>query len=114
MRFAHPWRNLCGTMYEMPIEPTASELISEATKATKYAQSVRAHHARRTRPGSMQRKVDIDLALERLAAAMKPIRRRIARLPYLTEDGDEIREASLDIQRERRKLWKMTKTKRRR
>jgi|SRR6187402_1455607 len=98
------------------------DAIDEAASAVAYAQQVRAYHRRRTGRGSRQREADIELALTRIHEAMKPIRREIGRFPYgpqtdLAEHNREvIREASDALQRERRKLWKMstrtTKTKR--
>lgn len=92
-------------------ESKQSELIAAAEKAIQYAQAVRSHHARRSKPNNKQRRTDIKLALVELSAAMRPIRRRIARLPYLREDGEALKSVSQDLQRERRKLWKMTNTK---
>jgi hypothetical protein len=93
----------------MPIERSNPELVSNAEDAVVYAQAVRKAHRRRTRRGTPQREADIRIALERLARAMRPIRRRIARIPYLrvTDPAEDLRAASQEIQKERRKLWKL-------
>lgn len=89
------------------------ELLSRATDAVAYAQSVRKLHRRRTNKTSAQRTTDIQIALDRLREAMDPIRSEIGRFPYgaQTEVAEQrrqaIRQASQAIQRERRKLWKM-------
>lgn len=108
-RFAYPWRYLCGTLYEMPIEPTVADLIRDAHNAAQYAQSVRKAHGRRSKRGTKQREHDIRIALQRLQEAMQPLRRKIARIPYLPPGIDVagLHQASDAIQKERRKLWKM-------
>lgn len=110
-KFKHNWRYLCGTMYEMPIEPPLDELLSAADRAVAHAIGTRKAHARKSKRGGRQRETDISIALERIAAAMKPIRRKVARLSYSSVeiDGESLRGASQSLQRERRKLWKMTK-----
>lgn len=87
--------------------------IRRAFIAVDYARQVRRVNRRRTQKGDPQRESDLDLALERLQAAMVPIRRHVGKFPYGPE-GDEasenrasIREASQAMQAERRKLWKM-------
>jgi hypothetical protein len=91
--------------------PTAE--LDAAQAAVMNAQRVREFHRRRTEKSSKQRQQDIDLALDRLKEAMKPLKSMIGRFPYgpATEaaerNRDDIREASEAIQRERRKLWKM-------
>jgi hypothetical protein len=98
----------------MELSPEAT--ITNAESAVGHARAVRKHHARRTKPGTPQREADIKLALQSLADAMGPIRRRLGRLPYentaLNVEG--LRAASRAIQTERRKLWKMRRKKKRR
>lgn len=87
--------------------------IEAADAAIAYAQQVRSYHRRRTTKESKQRTTDIALALERLREAMKPLRTHIGRFPLGPQTGaaeanrELIRGASLAIQSERRKLWKM-------
>lgn len=101
----------CGTLYSMPIQQPVEMLVQEANLSVEYAASVRTLHARRSKRGERNRETDIKVAMDKLTAAMKPIRSRLGRLPY--EDGDTteiektLREASQALQRERRKLWKM-------
>lgn len=89
--------------------------LDEAAAAVRYAQMVRAKHRRRTERGTREREEDIRLALERLKAAMKPLRSEIGRFAYGPPTPGEapyrqsVRESSDAIQRERRKLWKMRK-----
>lgn len=96
----------------MPSElPTRD--IDAAMAAVAFARQVRSYHARRTGRNTAQRKSDIETALERLRAAMVPLRSEIGRFPYgpqtttAERNRDVIREASAAIQEERRKLWKM-------
>jgi hypothetical protein len=90
------------------IEMPDAVIVEEAEDAIEYALSVRKLHARRTRPGSRQREVDIRVALNKLALAMYPIRRKAAMFVYLNSPlSEEIKEISRAMQRERRKLWKM-------
>lgn len=87
--------------------------IKIAEDAVAYARHVRKYHARRTDRKSSQRGTDITLALARLRDAMRPLRSEIGRFPYgpstaiAEENRQRIREASTEIQKERRKLWKM-------
>lgn len=89
--------------------------MQEAEAAVVYAQRVRERHRRRTSRGSKQREKDIALALARLKVAMRPLKSEIGRFKYGPQNDvaeanrDAIREASLAIQRERRKLFKMKK-----
>lgn len=94
---------------EMRLEASIDGTVDDAASACAYARGIRYNHAKRNKRGSRQREIDIQLGLERLAAAMKPIRRTIARLPYEKAqfDVDELRGASKALQTERRKLWKM-------
>lgn len=99
-------------------------LIHSSTKAAvQHAQDVRGAHRKRSARGSLSRETDITLALDRLKRVMRPIRSELARLPYLIREADpdeaevyrEVQEVlrlmSNDIQRERRKLWKMQQRK---
>ena len=96
----------------MPTE-LPNDAIESAEAAVAFAQQVRRFHRRRTNRLSSQRERDIELALERLKEAMLPIRSEIGRFPYgpqtdLAErNREKIRDASKQIQSERRKLWKM-------
>lgn len=89
------------------------EHIKRADDAVAFAQQVRAYHRRETPRGNPRREADIQIALDRIKEAMTPLRSLIARFPYLPQttiasDGrKEIRAASLRLQRERRKLFKM-------
>jgi hypothetical protein len=109
VRFHHNWCYLTGTLYEMPIEPSLDDVLADAKRAIEHAQSTRRAHARKTEHGTKQREADLKVAVERLQAAMKPIRRRICRLPYLQAPigAEALEMASKELQRERRKLWKM-------
>lgn len=101
-RFA--WQKGKDKRIEMP-DPV---IVEEGETAIEYALSVRKLHARRSRPGSRQREVDIRVALNKLALAMYPIRRKAAMYVYHeTPLSEEIKEVSKAMQRERRKLWKM-------
>jgi hypothetical protein len=107
--YRHKWHYVHGGKYEMPIEKSSPKLVEDAEEAVKYAQTARNLHARKSKRGTPQREADIKAALDKLKKAMKPIRRRIARLPYMNDESaaGELRKASQDIQRERRKLWKL-------
>jgi len=89
--------------------------IDDADAAVIFARQVRKIHRRRTNKDSEQRAHDIDLALMRLREAMAPLRSEIGRFSYgpQTEiaraNRASIRQASAEIQRERRKLFKMRK-----
>lgn len=96
-----------------------TEDIEFAEAAVAYAQQVRAYHRRRTERGSKARESDIEVALDRLRAAMKPLRTHIGKFAYgpqttVAEDNRQaIRAASEAIQIERRKLWKLQKHRKR-
>jgi len=89
------------------------EALREAELAVQSAQETRAYHRKRTQKGDRQRETDLELALDRVKAAMKPLRSEIGRFrhrearPSVVEQRQRIRDASLALQRERRKLWKM-------
>jgi len=96
------------------LTPSAlADALREAVLAAQNAQEVRAYHRKRTARSDTQRNEDLRLALARVKAAMKPLRSEIGRFPkyHPTPDNDErklrIRTASLLLQKERRKLWKM-------
>jgi hypothetical protein len=88
-------------------------VVADAESAVEHARRVREHHRRRTDKESPQRRADIELALERLKAAMAPLRSHLGRFPYLDETAQNRRareamlEISQEIQTQRRKLWKM-------
>lgn len=96
----------------MPTE-LPKDSIEAAEAAVAFAQQVRRFHRRRSTKTSEQRRTDIELALTRLREAMAPLRSEIGRFPYgpQTDQAEAnralIRDASEEIQRERRKLWKM-------
>lgn len=89
--------------------------IEVAEAAVVFAQAVRRTHRRRSNKTSAQRNADIEMALERLKEAMRPLRSEIGRFPYgpqtsaAEENRQTIRRTSDAIQRERRKLFKMRK-----
>lgn len=93
------------------------EMLDAADAAIVFAQQVRRTHRRRTAKTSRQRDEDISAALDRLRAAMKPLKSEIGRFPYgpqttLAENNRQaIRKASERLQSERRKLWKMSRVK---
>jgi hypothetical protein len=92
------------------------DAIDGAEAAVAFAAQVRAYHRRRTDPRSEQRATDIARARERLQEAMKPLKSEIGRFTYgpQTAPAEANRQAILKasdaIQRERRKLWKMQQT----
>lgn len=89
------------------------EAVDAAERAVEHARQVRAHHRRRTDKQSVQRKTDIQLALDRLRETMAPLRSHLGRFPYLPESHtirnarERMLDVSQEIQTERRKLWKM-------
>lgn len=110
VRWAYDWRFGSGTLHEMPIEIPTFELLEDAERAIKRAKAVRKAHARKTKRDAPQRKTDIEVAQQEIADAMKPLRRLVTQITYKdveTEEDTEVRQASLDLQKERRKLWKM-------
>jgi len=88
-------------------------IIETADAAVKFAQQVRAFHRRRTDVNSPQRVADLTAAMERIGEAMEPLRTEIGRFPYgpqtvqAEKNRTKIREASVALQKERRKCWKM-------
>src|SRR5689334_19871943 len=102
----------CGTFPSMPRHLPEKE-IEDAAAAVAYAQQVRAYHRRRSARTSDQRVKDVEMALKRLKAAMKPLKSEIGRFPYGPQttqaeaNREIIRQAAADIKRERIKLWKM-------
>ena len=95
------------------------KILADAVAAADYARDVRTAHRRRTDRSSPQRQADIRIALARLKKAMKPLRRLLAQYTYkrrrLSHTEQEklalIASTSQDLQRERRKLWKMQQRK---
>lgn len=87
--------------------------LREAYLAAEGGREVRAHHRKRTMRGDQQREEDIRMALERIRAAMKPLRSALGKFPWqspsssIKEKQQKVLEASVALQRERRKLWKM-------
>lgn len=87
--------------------------LREADLAVANAQEVRAYHRKKTSRDDLQRLSDITIALERVKAAMKPLRSEIGRFPRqhpsatILARQERIRAASQALQKERRKLWKM-------
>jgi len=87
--------------------------LKEAKRAYEFSQQVRAHHRRRTDKGDSQREFDLQQARERLTAAMGPLRSYLARSQYVAPSKlrqgylTRYRNASLALQSERRKVWKM-------
>lgn len=90
-----------------------TELLDAADAAAAYAQQVRRYHRKRSARTAKQRQADIELALNRLAEAMKPLKSQIGKFPYgpqttlAEQNRQRIRAASQALQSERRKLWKM-------
>lgn len=88
-------------------------ILETADRAVENAQRVRKYHRRRTEKKSPQRATDIEIALQRIREAMKPIKSERGRFPYgpQTDVAEKNRQAitarSLALQAERRKLWKM-------
>ena len=86
-----------------------------AQAAVEHAQSVRRLHRRTTPRGAPSREKDLQLALDRIKDAMRPIRAYLCGFQYgpQTEAAFEIRakveSASVALQAERRKLFKMQK-----
>jgi hypothetical protein len=80
-----------------------------AEAAIAYAQTTRAEMRRRYRKGTGWRNRRIDVALGRLARAMKPVRTFIAQTQFEPEAPGrfEAMNLSFRLQRERRKLWKL-------
>jgi hypothetical protein len=87
--------------------------IENAEAAVAYARQVRQFHARRSPRKSRQRVHDLNLALNRLKDAMKPLRSERARFPYGPQttvaeaNREKIRAVMADMRKERIKLWKM-------
>lgn len=110
-------RSLFQNMWYGSFMPAQLPLAAmrEAELAVANAQEVRQHHRKRSERGDRQREHDLTLALKRVRAAMRPLRSEIGKFPYgpqtdqAAKNRDAIREASRALQRERRKLWKMTR-----
>jgi hypothetical protein len=106
----------CGTLLSVP-EHLPSDWVTAAESAVQHAQAVRAFHRKRSRRGSTQREADIQIALDRIKAAMRPLRSEIGRFSYgpqtntAEHNREMIRKLSRQLQAERRKLWKMKERK---
>jgi hypothetical protein len=91
-----------------------TEALKEAHAAVVFARQMRRYYARQDRDPE-RRAADLKKAMDRVREAMRPIRGEIGRFPYGPQttraeaNREEIRKASEALQRERRKLWKMTK-----
>lgn len=89
--------------------------IAAGEEAIAYAQRVRAYHRRRTSKSSPQRRTDVEVALDRLARAMRPIRSEQGRFMFLNPTEQRRRQqerlfnVSHRIAAERRKLLKLIK-----
>jgi aminoglycoside phosphotransferase family enzyme len=87
--------------------------LAEADAAAKFARMTRKRHARRSTPTNVQRMDDLNEAMTRVKEAMVPLRSYIGRSPYLPQTSfvsasvDRCRERSAELQKERRKTWKM-------
>lgn len=87
--------------------------LKAARAAIRLAEDARALHRKRTYRGSQQREADLSQATDRVKKAMLPIRSFLGRAPYMQPSAahDELveraREASKQLQKERRKCWKM-------
>lgn len=90
-------------------------VLNSADAAVRHAVATREAHAKKTSRGSTMRQRDLEIAQDRLKRAMAPVRSELSRLAR-KKDGnptlaaaqrDPLKAASLAIQRERRKLWKM-------
>ena len=92
-------------------ELDSTDTLVAAASAVQYAQDVRAHHRKRTKRGNPQREADLKIAQDRLHSAMEPVRTYLGRLQFEARTDqrttERIRAASVELQRERRKLWKM-------
>lgn len=98
----------------MPVRHPIEDDLKSGRLAVEHAKSVRRFHARRTVRGSRHREDDIIEARRRIAEAMKPLRSWMGRHPYMPQTAmieqldDQVRALSRDLQRQRRKLWKMS------
>lgn len=92
---------------------TIADALYEADLAVQNAQEVRCYHRKRSERGDQQRQEDLGMAIERVKAAMKPLRSEIGKFPRQAPSDAvlsrqaKVRAASKALQRERRKLWKM-------
>lgn len=92
------------------------EAMREAELAIKNAQEVREYHRKRTLRKDRQRQQDIKHAIERLKKAMVPLRSERGKFPYgpqtdvAARNRQKIIDTSEALQSERRKLWKMLNT----
>lgn len=95
------------------LDEALEQELAAADRAVEFAQQVRARHRRRTDRSSPQRAQDVGVAMAMLKEAMRPLRSRIGRFPTQSQSqaSEAIRApvygASLRLQAERRKLWKL-------
>jgi len=85
-------------------------LVDRADAAVAEAKRLREFYRRRHKRTSDLRVRQLSAALEDLTAAAAPVRSAMGRLPYMRISAaleDRLREASLQLQSERRKLSKM-------
>lgn len=103
----------CGTLLGMQ-EIDLDQALQVAQSAADHAKEVREFHARTTPRGSKQREDDIALAQLRIRKAMEPLRSFLGRATYgpststFTQKVERVREASQQLQGQRRRLWKMS------
>lgn len=89
------------------------QLIDDARAATFLAREVRARHRRASKMDDPARMRDIALARTAIQDAMRPIRSEMGRAIFdpatarVERSRNRLRSASLDLQAERRKLWKL-------
>lgn len=89
------------------------DALRQAHAAVVFAHQTRKHYRRRPDRNKRDREKDIQKALDRIRRAMAPIRSEIGRFAHQPCDveglirREKIRKASQDLQRERRKLFKM-------
>lgn len=94
--------------------PTPAKIIADANGAVAFARATRLVNARTTSKGDIARERALRTALDKLRAAMLPLRSCMARFPYgpqteaARRNRARVKVVSQEIQVERRKLWKMT------
>jgi hypothetical protein len=104
------FRLTSGYASEMASGPLYDSLIEAAATACSEAVDLRRFHRRSTKRQNDLRTKQLTGALEKLSAAAAPIRSEIGRLPYtrISEKTEaRLRQASVQLQAERRKLRKM-------
>lgn len=96
----------------MPIDLTEHDLAA-AEAAAENAARVRKLHRRETPKGDPRREADLKLAQERIQLAMRPLRSFMCGYAYGPQSEtrantrERVEAISLQLQAERRKLWKM-------